>query len=106
MVFFVVLKPPIDQIKRCPGVRDRVHTDIIALEGFDESLAVESEVLDAGGLTRELRVQRLPETSLTKDLTLQRSVDIAAVGDSPIWIATTLEDGNQVWTSPIYLFRD
>ncbi|WP_424984564.1 DUF3604 domain-containing protein [Microbulbifer sp. S227A] len=63
-------------------------------------------VMEAGGLARELRVQRLPDAPLARDINLRETVAIHETGDTPIWICATLEDGNQVWTSPIYLFRD
>lgn len=68
--------------------------------------SLEPEVLDAGGLARKLWVQRLPDSSLSHRMTLRRDISVAATGDTPIWICATLEDGNQAWTSPIYLFRD
>lgn len=66
---------------------------------------IEPRIMDAGGLARELRLQRLPNTPLPKMLELRETVKISAAGDTPIWICATFEDGNQAWTSPIYLFR-
>lgn len=69
-------------------------------------IGIEQEVMDAGGLKRELRAQRLPDAPLLRAMHLQETVDISETGDTPIWICVTFEDGNQAWTSPIYLFRD
>ncbi len=69
-------------------------------------IGLEPFVHDAGGLARKLSVQRLPDTPLPRRITLRESLFVAATGDTPVWICATLEDGNQVWTSPIYLFRD
>jgi hypothetical protein len=69
-------------------------------------IGIEPGTLKAGGLERELRIQRLPDGPLPREIELTRTVEIAATGDTPIWLCVTLEDGNQVWTSPIYLFRD
>ncbi|SDF67627.1 Protein of unknown function [Salipiger thiooxidans] len=69
-------------------------------------LGIEPVVMDAGGLARKLFVQRLPNTPLARNASFEAEVDIAATGDTPVWICVNLEDGNQAWTSPIYLHRD
>ncbi|MGI9422176.1 MAG: DUF3604 domain-containing protein, partial [Hyphomicrobiaceae bacterium] len=61
--------------------------------------------LDAGGLARKLRVFRLPDQSLDRSMTVSRTVSLNEVGDTPIWICVTTEDGYQAWSSPIYLIR-
>lgn len=71
-----------------------------------KDIGVEPYVLDAGGLARELRVQRLPDTALPREITLTETVRIHETGDTPLWVCATFEDGNQAWSSPIYLFRD
>jgi hypothetical protein len=83
-----------------------VHTGLGEMRVRLDELDTEPEVLDAGGLARKLAVQRLPEGPLPSTMTLRRTIEIAKTGDTPIWICVTLEDGNQAWTSPIYLFRD
>lgn len=69
-------------------------------------LGIEPQVLTAGGLKRQLTVQRLPDDSLPKEIRLESDITIAATGDTPVWVCVTFEDGNQAWTSPIYLHRD
>ncbi|MEZ5843164.1 MAG: DUF3604 domain-containing protein [Hyphomicrobiaceae bacterium] len=69
-------------------------------------LALGDVTLEAGGLARRLRVSRLPESRLDRELTFRRRVDVAETGDTPIWICVTTEDGYQAWSSPIYTFRD
>lgn len=63
-------------------------------------------VMEAGGLARKLVAQRLPDGPLDRSASFEAEVDIAAKGDTPIWICVNLEDGNQAWTTPIYLHRD
>jgi len=69
-------------------------------------IGLDTHVLDAGGLHRKLEVTRLPDAPLPQELSLEHEVEIATKGDTPVWICVTLEDGNQVWSSPMYLFRD
>ncbi|MCC6198050.1 MAG: DUF3604 domain-containing protein [Burkholderiales bacterium] len=67
--------------------------------GFDDT------VLDAGALERRMRVFRLPDVNTARSFAFERTVDIAAEGDTPIYVRVTLENGHQAWSSPIYLFR-
>lgn len=69
-------------------------------------ISIEPAILECGGLERKLTVQRLPDTPLTRSLKLRSDVAVAAKGDTPLWLCLTMEDGNQAWTSPTYLFRD
>lgn len=71
-----------------------------------DALGLVAHVMNAGGLERKLTVQRFPDGSLPRTFSMRSEVDIAASGDTPIWICVTFEDGNQAWTSPIYFHRD
>lgn len=83
-----------------------VRTNLGHLSLTDAEIGLEPTVMEAGGLERMLTVQRMPDGPLPRRLHLTETVDVAETGDTPIWICATLEDGNQVWSSPIYLFRD
>ncbi len=87
-----------------PGVEIRTSLGNLTLAGAD--IGLEPAVMEAGGLERRLTVQRLPDASLPREIQLSETVEIAAEGDTPLWICATLEDGNQAWSSPMYLFRD
>ncbi len=69
-------------------------------------MGVDPVVSEAGGLARKLVAQRLPDTPLPRAASFEAQFDIAATGDTPVWLCVNFEDGNQAWTSPIYLFRD
>lgn len=83
-----------------------IHTALGNLSLALDDIGLEPTIMKAGGLARELRVQRLPDAPLARSTSLQQTISIAETGDTPIWICATFEDGNQAWTSPIYLFRD
>ncbi|WP_298500241.1 DUF3604 domain-containing protein [uncultured Maritimibacter sp.] len=70
------------------------------------AMTLDPIVLEAGGLARRLVAQRLPDAPLPRSAAFATEVAIAAKGDTPVWLCVNLEDGNQAWTSPIYLFRD
>ncbi|OED35224.1 hypothetical protein AB833_30995 [Chromatiales bacterium (ex Bugula neritina AB1)] len=91
-----------------------------APEGTDERLAITTNLgelelnllqiglpdntLDAGGLERKIRVFRLPDKPLQREMQFNRTVSLAQRVDNPIWICVTTEDGYQAWSSPVYLF--
>jgi hypothetical protein len=58
---------------------------------------------DGGGLGRQLSVYRLPEADWSRHVTLEHSVTHSGSTDLPVYIRVTQADGNQAWTSPIYL---
>lgn len=69
-------------------------------------LGLEDSVLDAGGLERKIRVFRLPDENPSLELTDRRTLDLAPMGDNPIWVRVTTEDGFNAWSSPIFIYRD
>jgi hypothetical protein len=68
-------------------------------------LGLEDTVIEAGGLARRVRLFRLPDLNPSRGMSIERDVDVAVSGDSPIYVRVTLENGHQAWSSPIYLFR-
>ncbi len=67
-------------------------------------LGIEPRVFDAGGLERAARLQQLPEVMTECRIKLQRKVRLRAVGDTRVYVRVQQEDGNRIWSSPIYLF--
>lgn len=57
---------------------------------------------DAGGLERKLWVERLPEDGCPRAFRASCSIEPGAA-ESAIYVRVTQEDGNQAWSSPIYL---
>jgi hypothetical protein len=56
-------------------------------------------------LGRRLSVYRLPEADWSRRVTLEHSVTHRGSADLPVYIRVTQADGNQAWTSPIYLIE-
>lgn len=63
-------------------------------------------ILDAGGLDRKIRVFRLPDENPHMALSDSRTLALAPMGDNPIWVKVTTEDGFNAWSSPIFIYRD
>ena len=68
-------------------------------------IGLEDLVFDAGGITRRIRVFRLPDESLHRSITVDRRLPIKGDGDNAYYICTTQEDGYLGWSSPIYVFK-
>jgi len=89
-----------------PDAELKIDTNRGQLNLPAESIGIEPRTLDAGGLARRLTVQRLPSAPLASTLSFEREVNLADGRDTPVWVAVTMEDGHQAWSSPIYFFRN
>ena len=58
---------------------------------------------DGGGLGRRLSVYRLPEADWTRHATIEHAVTFPGGADLQVYVRVTQADGNQAWSSPIYL---
>jgi hypothetical protein len=92
----------LDDIKTARVTIKTNHGDI---EASIPEIGIEDNVLDAAGLARKLRVFRLPDAPLEREMSFSRKIDLNESGDTPIWICVMTEDGYQAWSSPIYLIK-
>jgi hypothetical protein len=58
---------------------------------------------EGGGLDRKISVYRLPEADWSRRVTLDHAVVFSGSADLPVYVRVTQADGNQAWSSPIYL---
>ncbi len=68
-------------------------------------IGLEDIRMDAGGLEREIKLFRLPDAPLDRNITDEVEIDLHDEGDNQIWIAAYTEDGFQAWSSPVYVAR-
>ncbi len=66
-------------------------------------IGAEDLVLPAGGVGLQMSVSRLPDSNPHHSMRFRRSVVGEKGRDNPIHARVTFEDGNQAWSSPIYL---
>jgi len=71
-----------------------------------DDIGLEESVLDGGGLDRKIRIFRLPENNDSLELRGSLELDLKAVGDNPIWVRVTTEDGFNAWSSPLFIYRE
>jgi hypothetical protein len=80
-----------------------IESDIVSGTLELAELADQTIAFDGGGLGRQLSICRLPESDWSRSLTLEHSVRFSGRADLPVYLRVTQADGNQAWTSPIYL---
>jgi hypothetical protein len=68
-------------------------------------IGFEDRVFEAGGLGRRIRAFRLPNANPHRAVRLSRRLPLRQGADNALYIRATLEDGNILWSSPIYLIR-
>jgi hypothetical protein len=81
----------------------RLETNIISGEVDLAALTDDNVAFDGGGLGRRLCVYRLPEDDWSCYVKVDHTVKFASGADLPVYLRVTQADGNQAWTSPIYL---
>jgi hypothetical protein len=81
----------------------KIETSVVSGEIDLAALADNVATFDGGGLGRRLSVYRLPENDWSRRLTLDHNVTFPGGADLPVYVRVTQADGNQAWSSPIYL---
>ena len=81
----------------------RIDTNIVSGSVDLAALGDEAVMFDGGGLGRKLMVYRLPEEDWGRHVSFEHEVTFPGGADLPVYVRVTQADGNQAWSSPIYL---
>ena len=81
----------------------KIETNVVSGEIDLSMLAGDRITFEGGGLDRKISVYRLPENDWSRRLALNHTVAFAGKADLPVYVRLTQADGNQAWSSPIYL---
>ena len=81
----------------------KIETNVVSGEVDLDRLAADQISFEGGGLDRKISVYRLPENDWSRRVTLDHTVAFAGKNDLPVYVRVTQADGNQAWSSPIYL---
>ena len=81
----------------------KIETNIVSGEVELSLLAGDRIIFEGGGLDRKISVYRLPETDWGRRAKLNHTVSFSGKADIPVYVRVTQADGNQAWSSPIYL---
>ena len=68
-------------------------------------VGLEDQIMEAGGLERQIKVFRLPTNLQNRELSGEVEIPLSPRGDNPLWISIYTEDGFQAWSSPVFAFR-
>ena len=68
-------------------------------------VGLEDQIMEAGGLERQIKVFRLPTILQNRELSGEVEIPLSPRGDNPLWISIYTEDGFQAWSSPVFAFR-
>ncbi|KON30064.1 hypothetical protein AC480_01900 [miscellaneous Crenarchaeota group archaeon SMTZ1-55] len=79
-----------------------IKTPLIQRQVEISAIGYEDLVFEAGGLSRRLRLSRLPARNTHYHIHLERNVPLQSGEDNPIYVRLTQEDGHRIWSSPIY----
>ena len=83
----------------------RIDTALVQCEIRIADIGRDDLVFDAGGIKRRIRVFRLPDENPHRKLRLSRCIPLREQGDNALYVCLIQEDGNLIWSSPIYVFR-
>ena len=80
-----------------------IETNLVKAEVPLRELGLEDQVWEAGGLGRRMRAFRLPDANPHRAVRHSLRVPLRRDEDNALFIRATMEDGNVLWSSPIYL---
>ena len=83
----------------------RIDTLLVKCEIPVADIGLDDLVFDAGGISRRIRVFRLPDENPHRRVHLTRRIPLKWLGDNAVYVCLTQEDGHLAWSSPIYVFR-
>ncbi|MGH8272436.1 MAG: DUF3604 domain-containing protein, partial [Gammaproteobacteria bacterium] len=83
----------------------KIDTPLVKCEIKVADIGIDDQVFDAGGIRRRIRVFRLPDKNSQQRINLDREIELADDHDNALYVCITQEDGNFIWSSPIYIFR-
>jgi hypothetical protein len=79
-----------------------IRTNLASAEIPLRDIGYEDRVWEAGGLGRRIRAFRLPDVNPHRAAAQSRRVALTPAADNAFYIRATFEDGNVLWSSPIY----
>jgi hypothetical protein len=80
-----------------------IETSVVSGTVDLAAFADDTIAFDGGGLGRRISVYRLPEADWSRRVALDHEISFAGGSDLPVYLRVTQADGNQAWSSPIYL---
>ena len=70
-----------------------------------DQIGREEIALEAGGLSRRVRIFRLPESNSCSSIVQSVEIPLVKDRDNPLYVRVRTEDGHLCWSSPVYLIE-
>ena len=83
----------------------KIDTALVKEEIAIKDIGRDELIFANGGIDRRFRIFRLPDENPHYTATLERRIKLADDRDNALYVRITHEDGQFVWSSPIYIFR-
>jgi hypothetical protein len=83
----------------------KIDTALVKTEIKVADIGINDLTFANGGIKRQIRVFRLPDDNTHRVAKLERRITLADDCDNALYVCITQEDGNLIWSSPIYIFR-
>ena len=84
----------------------KIDTALVKEEIQINQIGLEDLVFENGGISRRIRVFRLPENNSNKLVKVRRKLPIVGGQDNAFYVCIVQEDGHYIWSSPTYIFRE
>ena len=91
------------QLEFDAGATLRIDSNYGTLTTELATLGIVGKTLAAGGLERRIEITRKPDENRHFSMSAQVDAELMPVIDNPLWVAITLDNGHQLWSSPIYV---
>ena len=86
------------------GGRVSIDTELVKTAIDVADIGMEDLSFEAGGLSRRMRVYRLPDELVETGIQLTRRMPLNRNKDNALYATVVQEDGFQAWSSPTYVF--
>ena len=83
----------------------KIDTALVKTEIKVADIGINDLTFANGGIKRQIRVFRLPDANPHRRAQLEHRIALTDDGDNALYVCVTQEDGNLIWSSPIYVFR-
>ena len=83
----------------------KIATALVNTEIKVADIGLNDCVFANGGIKRQLRVFRMPDENAHRRVQFERRIKLDDHVDNALYVCITQEDGNLIWSSPIYVFK-
>jgi len=83
----------------------KIDTALVKEEIKISDIGLDDLVFENGGISRRIRVFRMPDENSKQHVTLERRLPLLDGRDNAFYVCIVQEDGHFIWSSPTYVFK-